>query len=213
MKKNKNVIIVFLGFAVICFSLYISLYFKKATESLTEQNSKKEFLVRTTEPLTSTENISIKLKEEPLRANTLVTATTINGDQSSAFQNDHQSDGNNNKTNSTVQNKIIYFFDNIPKTSSLKSLSEEEIHSAPEATLEAGRYLAEMRDFFLAEPHSAEVELDFYLRCANETDLMDSIRSVCAARASQNFKQLTGKVISPKVFDSRIARLKDLVQL
>lgn len=152
--------------------------------------------------------------EEPIRAAAIKTTITAVSDQSSAIQPTTTLNTQSlQKFNDEVKSKISDFFQQIPRVDALRDLTDEDIHGTPTPVFEAGRYLADMRQFFLTTPHGLEVEMDFYLMCANEPEFFDSIRSVCAARASQNFKQLTGKFISPLVFEKHIARLKDKVEL
>lgn len=105
------------------------------------------------------------------------------------------------------------FFKEIPKVNSLKNLTEADVHNTPAIVLEAGQYLAEAREFFVKNPQPADVEMKFYMKCANDSDLFDSIRAVCAARSQRQFKILTGQEMSPHVFESRIARLSQMVDL
>lgn len=109
--------------------------------------------------------------------------------------------------------KIDHFFAKIPRQESLKNLLPSEMHDTPAPVLQAGKDLGEMHDYFLTHHHDINVELDFYLKCSQQKDFFDSARALCAARASQLFLNMTGRAISPKIFDDRIATLKDLITL
>lgn len=109
--------------------------------------------------------------------------------------------------------KIDNFFMKTPRLDSLKALLPSEIHDTPAPVLQAGRDLGEMREYFLTHHHDINVELSFYLKCSQQKDFFDSARALCAARASQLFLKMTGRTISPKIFDDRIAALKDQITL
>jgi hypothetical protein len=116
-------------------------------------------------------------------------------------------------TSSTLNLKTQYFFDEIPKKSSLKDATDYEVHTMPLTVREAGEYLSEMREFFVKHPQPAKDEMAFYLKCATHSELFDSIRAVCAARTDQKYKELTGRNISPLVFGKTIGELKRYVRL
>lgn len=109
--------------------------------------------------------------------------------------------------------KVDNFFAKIPRLESLKNLLPSEMHDTPAPVLQAGKDLGEMREYFLTHDHDINVELDFYLKCSQQKDFFDSARALCAARASQLFLKMTGRTISPAIFDDRIAGLKDSITL
>lgn len=113
----------------------------------------------------------------------------------------------------TAAEKIKTFFNDVPHLSSFKSLKDEEVHELPEPVRLAGEMLAEMRQFFVNYPQPVKVELDFYLKCSGDRELFDSVRAICAARVSQKFSEITGRKISSKLFDKRVATLKDRINL
>jgi hypothetical protein len=105
------------------------------------------------------------------------------------------------------------FFALTPRQSALKGLSDHDVHITPAPVLRAGENLAFARDFFMEHPQPPEVEMKFYLKCAVNSEMFDSVRAVCAARASQKYLQLTGHNISPLIFGQRIARLRDQIEI
>lgn len=112
-----------------------------------------------------------------------------------------------------LNQKIEYFFNEIPKITSLRHATAHEVHSMPAQVRDAGQYLAEMRDFFVKYPQSTAAEMNFYMKCATDADLFDSVRAICAARTGEKYKQLTGRQISPLVFGKRIGDLQRYVKL
>lgn len=109
--------------------------------------------------------------------------------------------------------KTAEFFIKVPRRESLKKLAPSEMHDTPAPVLQAGKELGKMHEYFLTHDHGINVELDFYLKCSQQKDFFDSARALCAARASQLFLKMTGHRISPKIFDDRIAALKDQINL
>lgn len=105
------------------------------------------------------------------------------------------------------------FFKLTPRNISLKGLTDHSVHIAPEPVRLAGENLAAVREFFVEHPQAPEIEMKFYLKCAVAEGMFDSVRAVCAARASQKYLQLTGHHISPQIFGQRIARLRDQVEI
>lgn len=112
-----------------------------------------------------------------------------------------------------VEEQMRNFFSDIPNVSELRDLTDSEVHEIPEPVRIAGESLAEMRKFFVEHPQPAVVEMRFYLKCSTDRDLFDSVRAICAARVSQKYTDLTGRKISPQLFDRRIAGLKERVTL
>lgn len=112
-----------------------------------------------------------------------------------------------------INQKIEEFFSEIPKLNSLRHATAHEVHVLPAAVRDAGQYLSEMREYFVKYPQSAAVEMGFYLKCANDAELFDSVRAICAARTGEKYQQLTGRKISPLVFGKRIGDLQRYVKL
>ena len=114
---------------------------------------------------------------------------------------------------SLLTKKIESFFIDVPRKTALSRLTDAEVHTTPRPVLRAGELLAEMRDLFLRTPHPIGTELDFYLRCSQESEFLDSVRAVCAARAKKTYREATGKKLSAVVFEPRIAALSDKINL
>lgn len=112
-----------------------------------------------------------------------------------------------------LNQKIEYFFNEIPKINSIKHATSHEVHVLPAQVRDAGQYLAEMREFFVKHPQSAVAEMNFYLKCASDIDLFDSVRAICAARTSEKYKRITGHKMSPMIFGKRIGDLQRHVKL
>lgn len=195
----------------ILFTLVLVIFYTFKNKNLLNSNSAK--ISQPQQSITTTIQHEIKQNSSILFKSGETSKDSTNAEQPKDVQQEVNPAPPPDNLQSEAEYRITEFFLNIPRISSLRDLSDEEVHTTPSAVRESGRYLAEMREFFIKNPQSLEVEFNFYLRCANEQDIFDSTRSVCAARASQNFKKLTGKVISPLVFDKRIAYLKELVEL
>ncbi len=112
-----------------------------------------------------------------------------------------------------LHEKIADFYSQIPRKSSLAGLAATEMHETPQPILAAGRHLGDMHEYFLTHNHDINAELNFYLKCSQQKDFFDSARALCAARASQLFLIITGNQISSKIFDDRIAILKNQITL
>ena len=112
-----------------------------------------------------------------------------------------------------LHEKVTAFYFQVPRKSSLADVTASEMHETPQPVLEAGRHLGNMHEYFSTHDHDVNVELNFYLKCSQQKDFFDSVRALCAARASKLFLKITGSKISSKIFDDRIATLKDQITL
>ena len=108
---------------------------------------------------------------------------------------------------------IEKFFNEIPRTESLKGLTEAEVHITPRTVIKAGEYLANMRQFFIDNPQSRGIEMGFYLKCSQQKDFFDSVRALCAAHLSQQYFEATGHQISAQTFEPKIEDLKNQITL
>lgn len=150
--------------------------------------------------------------------NVATTTSTLQAEDSvtsetSASESTAPSQAHSQESQDSLETMSDIFFKEIPKISSIKGLTEADVHRAPKIVLEAGEHLAEAREFFVKNPQPADVEMKFYLKCANNDELFDSVRAVCAARAQHQFKMATGQKMSLHIFESRIARLSQSVDL
>jgi hypothetical protein len=105
------------------------------------------------------------------------------------------------------------FFEKIPKKEQLKNLNEGQAHRVSKVVFESGQIIAEAREFFILNRVSAAQQTVFYLKCARNGALLESARALCAARAQQQYQLHTGKTMSRKIFEPRIAYLSSLISL
>jgi hypothetical protein len=113
-----------------------------------------------------------------------------------------------------IRNEMVEkFFAEIPRLKDLNIKSDEEAHSAPQAVLAAGAFLARMHEYFNNFPQTRSVEMGFYLKCSQQKDFFESVRAVCAARLSQQYFEATGHEISEEIFERRIDSLRKKIIL
>ena len=110
---------------------------------------------------------------------------------------------------SELEEKIAKFFVEVPNRSQLAGLDTSDVHDVPEQVKIAGAMLGEMREIFDSRPWPQNMELEFYLRCSQEENFFSSVKALCAARVSKIYFQRTGRHISPEIFDSQTAELKN----
>lgn len=108
-----------------------------------------------------------------------------------------------------------HFYQFIPRKASLQSgeYSEADMHHAPKPVDDAALMMGKIHEFFSEHPEMVKESFDFYMRCSQQKDFLTSVRALCAARASQNFFELTGKKMPSAAFDLRVAQLKDQISL
>lgn len=114
---------------------------------------------------------------------------------------------------SQVLEKSQNFFAKIPRIHTLEGKTNADVHDIPAEALEAGEHLAQMREFFVANPQPLAVETSFYLECSQQKDFFESVKAICAARVGDLYTKKTGRKISPFVFDKRTAVLKEKITL
>lgn len=114
---------------------------------------------------------------------------------------------------SQVLEKSQNFFAKIPRIHALEGKTNADVHDIPAEALEAGEYLAHMREFFVQNPQPLVVETGFYLECSQQKDFFESVKAICAARVGELYTKKTGRKISPLVFDKRTAVLKEKITL
>ena len=199
MKKNRLLIITFIFFAAyVLFNAFETgeELGEKWIKQISTSQSFKKAMIDKKENIKAGKRIDSKNKLEA-SANLGVTAK--------------------NETTSILQTEastaIEKFFNEAPRTDSLKGLTEAEVHLTPKSVLKAGEYLANMRQFFIDNPQPRGIEMGFYLKCSQQKDFFDSVRAICAARLSQQYFEATGHQISEQTFEPKIEELKNQITL
>ncbi|MBT3586117.1 MAG: hypothetical protein HN509_14520 [Halobacteriovoraceae bacterium] len=97
----------------------------------------------------------------------------------------------------------------MPLKKNIRKNSHGEVHSIPEATMEAGRQLARLKKILLKRPEFIPQGLKNYYQCANQNDIPTSIRALCLTNFVQ-FKRQIGESVDMKKYPKDVVRLAKL---
>lgn len=67
----------------------------------------------------------------------------------------------------------------LPRKEHVRELSESEVHMLPYPIAAAGEWLIDLKEFILNHPENAEKVLPYYLNCAENIEIVDTIRALC----------------------------------
>lgn len=116
-------------------------------------------------------------------------------------------------TEAEMNETLVAFFKEMPRTDLVQHISPHELHGTPQAVLAAGEKLAEIHEYFFNHPQPRDIEMSFYLKCSQQKDFFDSVRALCAARLSRHYFEATGHQISSGIFDENIDQLRREINL
>ncbi len=75
---------------------------------------------------------------------------------------------------------------NLPTLEQAKTWSEEEIHGTPVAVMESGKEIGKLIDAAEKNPERREPTLKYFLKCAENKEVLPSVRAVCWKSLTQN---------------------------
>lgn len=114
---------------------------------------------------------------------------------------------------SLLDSAMTELYGQIPQRISTKELEKYDTHQTLPAVLQSAAHMARIHRFFEVQKVETKTQMFFYFKCAKDAHFYDSVRAVCAARASEGYRKLTGKRISRAIFGPTIANLVKYVQL
>jgi hypothetical protein len=77
----------------------------------------------------------------------------------------------------------------LPTLEQAKTWPEEEIHSTPIAIMESGKEIGKLIDAAEKNPERREPTLKYFLKCAENKDILPSVRAVCWKSLTQNIPE------------------------
>ncbi len=97
------------------------------------------------------------------------------------------------ENSTSLQLELSEALQTLPTLEEISDLKEEEVHHTPEIVMNAGTKIGELITAANDEPTRREETAKFFLSCAEDEDVVASIRALC-------WKSLTRKIPEWKVF-------------
>lgn len=102
-----------------------------------------------------------------------------NNDQSAAIVQE-----NKDQEKLEFTNHLAELFDQLPRKGFAEK-SNEEVHATPNEVLKNAIELGKVADLFSQKSALKPIAFNFYLKCANESEIIPQIRAVCYERAQE----------------------------
>ena len=77
----------------------------------------------------------------------------------------------------------------LPTLELAKTWTEEEVHHAPKEVIDGGKSIGRIMEKAQAAPAQRKAAMDFFLRCAENSELLPSIRAVCWRTTTDKFPE------------------------
>lgn len=99
---------------------------------------------------------------------------------------------------------------NLPKLSDLKKLPPGALHHTPAPVMQAGKDLGLLKEILKVHESYEPVAMDFYQRCAKNTERPTSVRALCLTNLVE-IKKKNGESVNLKEYPAQLVELTKMI--